>query len=93
MQVLTAMEGKFKNSKYSMRHVKGVLTFDTESVPVQQFQARCADLILQSARHPLSKASLLHKQALGTHMGIAFGALLEVAISACFPIACIAEFK
>ena len=51
------MEAKFKNNKYSMLHVKGVLTFDTESVPVQQFQARCADHILQSARHPLSKVS------------------------------------
>ena len=49
------MEAKFKNSKYSTLHVKGVLTFDTESVPVQQFQARCADHILQSTRHPLSK--------------------------------------
>ena len=41
-QVLTAMEMKFKNGKYSTLHVKGVLNFDTESVPVQQFQARCA---------------------------------------------------
>ncbi len=49
------MEAKFKNNKYSMLHVKGMLTFDTESVPVQQFQARCADHILQSVRHPLSK--------------------------------------
>lgn len=49
------MEAKFKNGKYSALHVKGVLTFDTESVPVQQFQARCADHILQSTRHPLSK--------------------------------------
>lgn len=49
------MEAKFKNSKYSSLHVKGVLGFDTESVPVQQFQARCADHILQSTRHPLSK--------------------------------------
>jgi hypothetical protein len=57
--VLTAMEAKIKNNKYSMLHVKGVLTFDTESVPVQQFQARCADYILQSARHPLSKVSTL----------------------------------
>ena len=49
------MEAKFKNGKYSALHVKDVLTFDTESVPVQQFQARCADQILQSTRHPLSK--------------------------------------
>ena len=49
------MEAKFKNSKYCALHVKGVLGFDTESVPVQQFQARCADHILQSTRHPLSK--------------------------------------
>ncbi len=51
------MEAKFKNSKYTMLHVKGVLTFDTESVPVQQFQARCADHILQSTRQPLSKVT------------------------------------
>ncbi len=57
-QVLTAMEAKFKNSKYGSLHVKGVLGFDTESVPVQQFQARCADHILQSTRHPLSKVLL-----------------------------------
>ena len=56
MQVLTAMEVKFKNGKYSMMQVRGVLTFDTESVPVQQFQARCADHILQAARHPVGKA-------------------------------------
>ena len=54
-QVLTAMESKFKNSKYSMMQARGVLTFDTESVPVQQFQARCADHILQAARHPVAK--------------------------------------
>lgn len=53
------MEGKFKNNKYSMLHVRGVLNFDTESVPVQQFQARCADHILQSTRHPLSKVRRL----------------------------------
>ncbi|CAL5221592.1 g3811 [Coccomyxa viridis] len=57
-KVLTAMEAKFKNSKYGSLHVKGVLGFDTESVPVQQFQARCADHILQSTRHPLSKSEL-----------------------------------
>ena len=56
LQVLTAMEVKFKNGKYSMMQVRGVLTFDTESVPVQQFQARCADHILQAARHPVGKA-------------------------------------
>ena len=55
LQVLTAMEAKFKNSKYSMMQARGVLTFDTESVPVQQFQARCADHILQAARHPVAK--------------------------------------
>ena len=49
------MESKFKNSKYSMMQARGVLTFDTESVPVQQFQARCADHILQAARHPVAK--------------------------------------
>ena len=55
LQVLTAMESKFKNSKYSMVQARGVLTFDTESVPVQQFQARCADHVLQAARHPVAK--------------------------------------
>ncbi|CAL8468683.1 g8223 [Coccomyxa elongata] len=45
-QVLVAIEKKFKEKAYTAAQARAVLTFDTESVPVQQFQARCADHIL-----------------------------------------------
>lgn len=41
-----AIEKKFKEKAYTAAQARAVLTFDTESVPVQQFQARCADHIL-----------------------------------------------
>lgn len=40
------IEQKFKEKAYTAAQARAVLTFDTESVPVQQFQARCADQIL-----------------------------------------------
>ncbi len=40
------MEAKFKDKCYTAAQARKVLTFETESVPVQQFQARCADHIL-----------------------------------------------
>lgn len=45
-QVLLTMETKFKDKCYIAAQARKVLTFETESVPVQQFQARCADHIL-----------------------------------------------
>lgn len=47
--MLLVIEGKFKDRAYTAAQARGVLTFNTESVPVQQFQARCADHLLFSS--------------------------------------------
>lgn len=41
------LEEKVRSKMYGASHVKTMLTFETESVPVQQFQARVAQLVLQ----------------------------------------------
>ena len=48
------MEAKFEKLQYSAEQARTVLTFDTESVPLQQFQARCAE-------HILTNGGALHK--------------------------------
>ncbi|EIE22354.1 hypothetical protein COCSUDRAFT_66578 [Coccomyxa subellipsoidea C-169] len=55
-QVLVAIERKFKERAYAAAQARAVLSYDTESVPVQQFQARCADLLLFAPNLQLSKA-------------------------------------
>ena len=54
-QVLVTIEEKFKENAYTAAQARAVLTFDTESVPVQQFQARCADHILFTSSLQLTK--------------------------------------
>ena len=46
-QVLVVMEEKFKRKYYGPTHTKTILSFETDSVPVQQFQARIAELVLR----------------------------------------------
>ncbi len=54
--MLVAIERKFKERAYAAAQARAVLSYDTESVPVQQFQARCADLLLFAPNLQLSKA-------------------------------------
>jgi hypothetical protein len=59
-QVLRVMEARFEARDYGAAHARGVLSFDTESVPLQQFQARAAQHLLANAAAagaaPLPKA-------------------------------------
>jgi hypothetical protein len=55
-QVLVVIEKKFKERAYTAAQARAVLSYDTESVPVQQFQARCADHLLFTANLQLTKA-------------------------------------
>ena len=57
------MEAKFEKLQYSAEQARAVLTFDTESVPLQQFQARCAEHILTNCY--AYGNSTLHKVAVG----------------------------
>lgn len=41
------LEEKVRSKKYGPFHIKTLLGFETESVPVQQFQARVAQLVIQ----------------------------------------------
>lgn len=41
------MEDKVKRKMYGPKQLKTILNFETESVPVQQFQARVAELVLR----------------------------------------------
>lgn len=47
MQVLIVLEEKVKRRAYGSLQVREFLQFETESVPVHQFQARVAELVLR----------------------------------------------
>ncbi len=68
------MEAKFEKAQYSAEQARAVLTFETESVPLQQFQARCAEHVLSNCY--THGGGALHK---------ARTPLLALHIKACMP--------
>lgn len=47
LQILVVLEEKVRSQKYEAGHVRTVLSFETESVPVQQFQASIAQRVIE----------------------------------------------
>ncbi|KAK9829695.1 hypothetical protein WJX72_007404 [[Myrmecia] bisecta] len=47
--VLCVIENRFRNCEYTAQQAKAVLSFETESVPVQQCQVKVAQLILEGS--------------------------------------------
>lgn len=48
-QVLVVLDEKVRRRAYGTAHIKAFLQFETESVPVNQFQARIAEMVLTHA--------------------------------------------
>ena len=44
--MLNVLEERIQCKVYGAFHVKTILSFETESVPVQQFQARVAEMVI-----------------------------------------------
>jgi len=49
LQVLVVLEGKVQRGTYQASHINTILGFETESVPVQQFQGRVAAAVIGHA--------------------------------------------
>ncbi|KAK9840929.1 hypothetical protein WJX81_000905 [Elliptochloris bilobata] len=54
-QVLKIVEAQFQKKHYTPEQAAAVLNFDTESVPLQQEQARIAEIMLSNGSHGLCK--------------------------------------
>ena len=86
VQVLNVLEERIQCKVYGAFHVKAILSFETESVPVQQFQARVAEMVIMHGGRGLLSCEADFEPILNLALRVRTAAgRLQLTLPACIP--------